>query len=82
MYKLGYATYNAKKPMEANKGYVKDYLKDKVIDTHDDHDLGSFMFTASPYKTLAWSCTTNSSRVTRTWFFNLKAIIFEFTSSL
>lgn len=51
MYKLGYATYNAKKPVEANKGYVKDYLKDKVIDTHDDHDLGSFMIAASPYKT-------------------------------
>ena len=34
-----------------NKGYVKDYLKDKVIDTHDDHNLGLFMIAASTYKT-------------------------------
>lgn len=43
MYKLSYAMYKARKPMEANNAYVQD-LKDNKnagIDTHNDRNLGS-----------------------------------------
>jgi len=44
IYELSYAMYKARKPMEANKVYVQDYLKDNknaVIGTHHDRNLGS-----------------------------------------
>lgn len=50
MYKLGYVMYNVKKLVEVNKGYVKDYFKDKVIDIYDDYDLGLFMIVVLLYK--------------------------------